>query len=315
MKKQTALLLILFFISIISFSSCATILNAPTQRIYIRTDSTIKQVIVDKATYIDSFSNTPGMCKAYYVVRNKMPLIIILKSDSIEKKIFLKPINSFAYWWNIEWNYGLGMLIDKDNPKRYGYRKKNYFSFKDSTFCNKRFISIPKKAIDISLSLSPINVFNVRANNELYSSGSIFGAEAGLDYYYTEKQFISIAIGSSGNEHSFVDHIGGGFIEWERVSYVNLRNNTVIGDFSLGYGLNISKFEWGEYLNGNSLNSSDIIANTAVGLSFFTQYRLGQYLHLGFIYQPDFYSLNSLGWNYQDYAALSFIWKFPINNR
>jgi hypothetical protein len=312
MKKQTILLPIFFFISITFLSFCASIINSSTQRIFISTDSSVKKITVQKSNYIDSTSITPGAVREYDIVRNKTPLIITLRTDSIEKKIILKPINSFAYWWNIEY-YGIGMLVDKNNKKRYAHHVWNYFSIKD-TIQRQRFPPITKNSLTLSLAVSPANGFNVKANNTLYTSISILGAEGGLDYHYKPKQFVSLSIGSSGNEHSIVDHIGPGYIQWQRVFYMNLCNNNVIGDFSLGYGLNISRLQWGQRLNGDTLNRSELISNTAIGPSFSAQYRLGQYSHLGILYQPCLFILNNNSpWNYQHYISVRFIWELPIN--
>lgn len=115
MKKLFTIGIVLLFCS-----SCATIFNKQTTHVYLIAKTPIK-VVMDKDT-LTSVKNRVTLI----VPRQKAPIEITVFNDTISKKITLNSKNSFAYWYNIYANYGIGMLIDKDNPKRYAYPKQVY---------------------------------------------------------------------------------------------------------------------------------------------------------------------------------------------
>ena len=91
------------------------------------------------------------------------------------KTIILKLKNSFAYWYNIIFNYGIGMLVDNDNLKRYAYPKINFISIKDTSITIKSATPIKKSTINLSLSLPFTTVFNINDSSGKYNSEGVFG--------------------------------------------------------------------------------------------------------------------------------------------
>lgn len=112
----------------------------------------IRAISVSKSHSTDSSLLEIGAAKSYYVERSKKPLAVELQLDSTKKTILLPSRSSAAYWANIYFNYGIGMLVDKDNLKRYAYPKRNYFTVKDSTIKRYSFAPIKKGTVNLSLS-------------------------------------------------------------------------------------------------------------------------------------------------------------------
>ena len=117
MKKIKSLFILLLLILL---SSCATIVNHPLTDIRIHTTKPSK--IIYKNDTIRTVSNKAVL----WVERKNETLSIVAMTDSITKTVEIKPKNSFMYWSNIWTNYGIGMLVDMDNPKRYSYPTNIY---------------------------------------------------------------------------------------------------------------------------------------------------------------------------------------------
>lgn len=114
--------------SFIFLSSCASILNSPTQKLHLKTSEPAKIIIND-----DTLSK---IAENHYVLieRNKNPLAITAISAGKSKTISVDSRNSFAYWLNLyPSTLFLGFLIDYDSPCRYSYPRTIYLNTKDST--------------------------------------------------------------------------------------------------------------------------------------------------------------------------------------
>jgi hypothetical protein len=106
-------------------SSCATLFNGPTKHIRITTD-TPASVVVNNDT-IKSENQKLNI----EVPRRNEQITLGVFNDTLSKKLLISPKNSFAYWSNLGLCYGLGMLVDMNNPKRYTYPDFVYISMKD----------------------------------------------------------------------------------------------------------------------------------------------------------------------------------------
>lgn len=108
-------------ISTLIFSSCATILNTPTENLSIITSTPCK-VVVNKDTLKNISTHNFAT-----VERSKYPLLISVFNDNNSKSVSIKSRNSFAYWLNLYPSiYWTGFIVDKNNPKRYGYPQTIY---------------------------------------------------------------------------------------------------------------------------------------------------------------------------------------------
>jgi hypothetical protein len=294
-------------------SSCATILNGPAQNIQIAKDEKIKRVSIYNAFFADSIARESTGSGIYLVRRSYATLFIHVQLDSAEKIIRIQPHNSFAFWLNIE-NYGIGMLVDKNNPKRYGYRRWNYLALKDTALMLRRFAPVPKGTMYFSLTVPPLlNSFSLKSPEGQSTPAGPLGLEAGVGYFYKTDHYISLSAGTGTS--AFVDHIGNGYYNMGQIFFGSIRNNHVIGSFDLGYGLSFSDLLWAKMkvTNINTVSLDRSVRSNGIGFSLSAQYRLSKYFRFGILYQPTLFSTNSpSSFSYQHYISASFAWRWPF---
>lgn len=110
----------------ILLTSCATIINQSHKNITVYTTEPTK-IALNQDT-INTFNNQVTL----NVERKNETINFTAFTDSLTKTIAVKPNNSFMYWSNIFCNYGIGMLVDRKNPKRYSYPKRIYINSTDT---------------------------------------------------------------------------------------------------------------------------------------------------------------------------------------
>jgi len=291
--------------------SCATILNSPVQTIRIDTDTSIRHMtVVDCVQIHGVFKKAPP---GYIVKRANIPVVIHLYTDTGQRTVRLRPRSSFMYWFNIYCNDGLGMLVDKNNPKRYGYPRFNYFTLTDTVVRRRRFAPVPQGTVRLSLAASFANIFNLKTHGGRDYPGGIFGLEAGADYFYRDNRYFSLAAGAGSNA-SVGEYVGSGLRYFASSLYVNAAHNHVIRSFDLGYGLSFSRLRWRMRSYGMTPAVDSLVSGTGLGLSFSAAYRLGKYGRIGVLYQPTLWSpYLSPAFNYQHYISIRFAWKLPLN--
>jgi hypothetical protein len=310
MTRQPAISLTAIFALSIFLTSCATLLNGPAMNIHIATDQKIKRVSVDNALYSDKIAPEPKDPGTFLVPRGHETLVIHAKLDSGEKIIRIKPHLSAAFWFNIE-NYGLGFLVDINNPKRYGYRQWYYLALKDTAIRLRRFAPVPKGTMSFSLSVPFINAFSLTSPEGRSTPAGPLGLGAGVDYFYTTDRYISLSLGAGSSV--FVDRIGIGYYYTGHVIFSSVQNSHVIGSFDVGYGLSFSDLIWSKVTNGDTVNMISSVSSLGIGLSLSAQYRLSRYFRLGILYQPTLFSVNSPHpFGYQYYLAAGFAWRWPM---
>lgn len=294
------------------FSSCATLLNNGVQKISITTDKRIKVVSVDSS--MKKF----GDVNSFYVERRENPVAVNLLVDTVKQKLLVKPHSSVAYWANITFNYGIGMLVDKDNPKRYAFSKRMDLQVKDNKVVVSRFAPTLKGTINWHIALPYANFFYLATLDSYRSSGGFWGIESGLDYFYKDNRFVSVYGGAATDFFvpvpAAVDIRG----EYQSSSGVfgNARNNYRVGSFDLGYGISYSTLHWYRTNNMDSTFISQTKNNCALGLSFNSSFRVGQFFQLGLLYQPYFIYLdNKINTDYQHQISIELIWKIPLRRR
>src|SRR6185312_10574353 len=289
--------------------SCATVLNKGVQKISITSSEEIDVVSIDSS--LKSFNQH----STFYLERSKKPVTIELQLNTVRKKLFLKSHNSIAYWANIFFNYGIGMLVDKDNPKRFDYPRRIYIQKLDSNIVASRFSLTTKGAINWHIALPHVNFFYVATQKEHRSSEGFWGLESGLDYFYMDGRFISVYGGVATD--FFVPVPAAVDIRGEYQSstgiFVNVRNNHRTGSFDFGYGLAYSRLSRRKTNNIDSTFIPEIKRNSTVGLSLNSSYRFGELFQLGLLYQPYFIRFdNKVAADYQHQISIELIWKIPL---
>ena len=226
------------------------------------------------------------------------------------------------YWVNIPYSYGIGMLVDMNNPKRYSYPKRIYINSTDSRSNYYHYSQSDNKGeVHLHLSLPYINSFSLKPKNETRKVNTGFwGLSIGLDYFHSNNQFINI--GTSGVLDFFlpfpaaVDMSG----ENELMSswYISLSNNHRLGRFSVGYGLSygrntwdLSYSDWGDPPppTRNPITRS----HSAFGLIFPNYFQFGEHFNIGIVYRPTFYRPNLTDkFSYEHLISVDFAWKIRL---
>ncbi|MDO6430851.1 hypothetical protein Q4E93_09635 [Flavitalea sp. BT771] len=313
MTRHPALSVTAVFVIPVFFASCATVLNGPAQNIRIGTDKNIRRVSMENALFEDSSGRPSEVPGTYLVRRNNKTLVIHIQLDSGEKILRIRPHNSLAYWLNIE-NYCLGMLVDKDNPKRYAYRCWSYLALKDTAITLRRFAPVPLGTVRFSLSVPLINSFSLISPEGRSSPTGPLGLEAGVDYFYKPDHYISLSAGAASSV--FADHLGKGYFTTGHTFFGSIRNNLVIGSFDLGYGLSFSNLFWQKVTRGDTVNLDRSVRSTGIGFSLSAQYRVSKSFRVGILYQPGLYTVSPTpSFNYQHYISAGLAWRWPIKRR
>ncbi len=150
---------LLFFLVLLCCFSCASIFNKKTTVVKISSDKESK-IIYQQDTlqvYQKEIKITP-------IRKNRVLKIKVLK-DSLQKDFYLEPKLSKLYWANILNTYGIGMLIDLTNNKRFTYQHNLHF-ITDSinnqiVIGTKKVTAIPKHTFFLYTSpLQFLDVFN-----------------------------------------------------------------------------------------------------------------------------------------------------------
>jgi hypothetical protein len=297
--------------------SCATIMNVPHKNIAVYTTEPSK--IIYKQDTFATINNQADLI----VERKKETLRMVVITDSLTRAIEVKPENSFMYWYNILGNYGLGMLVDRNNPKRYSYPKSIYISSTDTTGKYYRYRPINNEGeLHLHVSLPHINSFHLTPESEGTKSNTGFwGLTIGLDYYYSNNRFVNLGV--SGVSDFFVPvpaavDISG---EYELMSsrYVSISHNHRLHRFVLGYGFAYARNTWDlRYYNrfAPPPPTRDPVkkSHNAFGLIFPAYFQTGERFHLGFAYRPTLYRPKSRAKLLLEHLlSIDFAWKIRLN--
>lgn len=305
--KQIVFILIIFS----TLTSCATILNQPITYMHIRTTRPAK-IVHDNDT-IETKKN-----KALLTLeRSKEPVTITTITDSVKNQIIIKSRNSIAYKYNL-FNLGIGMFIDRNDPKRYDYPWTVKINPIDTILKIYDYYQIPKKgSVLLHISLPWINSFYFRPEDEkLKLNTGFWGAALGLDYFYNNKQFLNFT--ASAVSDFFIPipaaiDLSGEF-EFMSSYYFSLSNNHKINRLSMGYGISYASNTWEiRYIDrfDPPPPTRDPIRKTwnSAGLVFSTYYQVGRRFNCGLIYRPTFIRTKTTDiFKYEHLISINFAW-------
>ena len=306
----------LLYVLIVSIliTSCATIINQPYKKVKVYTTEPSR--IIYRYDTIKTVNNKANL----WIKRKKEPSSFVTMTDSMTKSIEIKSRNSFMYWVNIPYTYGIGMLVDMNNPKRYSYPNRIYINSSDAISKYYRYSQSNdnKGDLHLHLSLPHINSFRMTPKNENPKVNTGFwGLTIGFDCYYSNNKFINFGV--SGVTDIFipvpaaVDFSG----EHESMSsiYVSLSNNYKIKRFTIGYGFSYAKNTW-------SLKYHDRFdpppptrdpvkkSHNAFGFIFPTYFQMGERFNIGVVYRPTIYRPNAI--SYEHLISIDFAWKVKL---
>lgn len=300
----------------ILFTSCATIMNQSHKEITIYT--TEPSAIIFNQDTIQTVGNKAGL----KVERKNEVINIVATTDSLSKNFEVEPKISFMYWSNIFCNYGIGMLVDKNNPKRYSYPQRIYIHSADTINRYFRYSQSNNKGeIHLHVSLPHINSFDLTPENEGAKVNTGFwGLTIGLDYYHSKNQFINLGI--SGLSDFFVPvpaaiDLSG---EYEIMSsrYISISNNHRINRFTMGYGFTYARNTW-DFRYYDSFDPPPPTrkpikrSHNSFGLVFPMYYQSGENFHLGVVYRPTFFRPDlAAKFKYEQLISIDFAWKIRV---
>jgi len=111
----------------LSVSSCARIFNSEDKYISIHTSESSQ--IIYKQDTVSTVDNSVII----KVPRQEAPVKIQVETDSLSNEVNIYSSDSFLYWSNLFFNYGVGMLFDLESPKRYKYPEDVYLTTTDTS--------------------------------------------------------------------------------------------------------------------------------------------------------------------------------------
>lgn len=306
----------LLLISCLAFGccSCATILNPEFKAMTIYTPGPSK-IIIQKDTL-----HTEANEVHFSVPRSKEPLNLRVIADSSDQDLSISARSSFAYYLNIPYNYGLGMLVDKNNPKRYTYPRRIYL---DSSWSRgfKIFPATHRGDLNFQISFPYINSFITQPFGENRKANTGFwGLGAGIDYYHQDRQYLSLNA-RTVSDFFFpipapVTYEGGK--DFMSSNYLSLSNHHRINHFDWGYGLSWIENRWGRDVYEEIFDPGIQIIrqrkrHQALGLEFSGYYFTGPSFHIGLIYRPSFVRLYTDPiFKYEHLISVDLAWKIRL---
>lgn len=297
-------------------TSCATFINQPYK--YITVYTTQPTEIILKKDTIETTDNKATLL----VERKKETLDIVANTDSLTKTFKVEPRFSRAFWSNIMFNYGIGMLVDRHNPKRYTYPRRIYINSADTIGKYYKYGQSDRKGeLHLHLSLPHINSFQLTPENERTKINTGFwGLTIGLDYYHLKDQFINL--GASGVLDFFVPFPAAvdlsGEHELMSSTYLSLSNNHRYKRFSIGYGLSFSKNIWDfRYYDsfGPPPPTREPVkkSHIAFGFIFPSYFQVGEDFNIGVVYRPTFFRPGMINkFKYEHLISVDFAWKIRL---
>jgi hypothetical protein len=310
--------IIVFIITLCISTSCATWTNKPATTICIRTTQPAKILF-----HADTFKTKKNELELT-LSRSKETIEMMIFTDSLTKTVSIKSRNSFEYYANIICNYGIGLLVDKNNPKRYDYPSPIYIDVQDTVnqyFSYDKMYHAKKGNLYWNFSFPHVNSFSFKPQGESIKLNTGFmGFSTGFDYFYAQNRYLNLTASTVMDFFipfpAPVDFNG----EWEFMgsSYLSLSNNYKIKQFSIGYGLSYAKNRWThknfQWLDSiPPLREDAFTSHNSLGFVLNAYYQLGKRFNLGFIYRPTFIRFGATPtFQYEHLMSFDLAWKIRL---
>lgn len=280
---------ILFLIIILTLNSCATILNGK---------KTIVKISADKESKIVFEKDTIPINKKEIIIypnRSKKPLKIIVLKDSLSQDFYFNRKISSLFALNFFNNYGIGILVDLTNNKRFTYRHNLHFITdsisKKILLSNKKVTVLPKN--NFLLYTSPLQALDLF---------SIPMFTFGTEYFIQNNISLSAEFGykiknaTSSYEHTsyLKDNAFTYRFETKLYNVINLTNNVHLNEY-VSLEFRKIKSQYNDYLEYTERDNTDMVDYitddfgtkknvTIINLKY------GLLVPLGEIFYFDFYS-------------------------
>lgn len=336
MSKEVQKIVLMFLFLLLT--SCATIFSKKTYKI------DIKSANNSKVKVYDSIYDLPARIE---VERSKKDLpIFLIRQDSIQKVYVLKSTlrEGFLYG-NLSFYLfaPAGYLVDLTNQKRFYYGNSIYLNSdgtitKGKSPLSKAYFDVKgnltnyfskeyptrKDQIFLTLSIPWINNFNFQLNGlGNKSSLGFLGVSAGLEYYHSDRRYISL---NASAVYDFIAPVpapvsqDGEYESFSALS-LSLSENYKIKRFTFGYGFNFSKNSW-KFSNtdydSTIPNSKEPVlkSNYGIGLIGNTYFQFSKGFFVGLNYKPTFYTFKpDSKFLYEHIISLDLLWKIRLKNK
>ncbi len=278
-------------------SSCARILNSEDKYISIHTPES-SQIIYG----LDTVSTVDNRV-IIKVPRQEAPVKIQVETDSLSKEVDIYSSDSFLYWSNLYFNYGIGILFDLNQPKRYKYPEDVYLE--TSNLLNDYSIFGDPKSKSRLYFTGSISVMNHLLLKPDYSSSatdvSSLGLGLGGDYFYSDNKFIHLSINVLSESDIWTSTL---FDDSETLSAITFRLSHQVQKKRYSYGLGFS------YRNNYDMTRQ----YNSLGLTVPFHFQLSNYWHIGLVYDPTFYRPQLENqWAYDHTINIQFVCKVRVD--
>ncbi|MDX9907867.1 MAG: hypothetical protein RBS23_00255 [Mariniphaga sp.] len=294
--------------------SCATIMNQPFTNVCI---NTAKPVVVH--TENSKFNIEPPMGMVY-LERKHQAARLKISDDSTSINYFLEPKNSLAWYANIFTSYGLGMLIDLENPKRWGYSRNLYLDHDLEPIPMLK--STPERKagrLYLNLELPYANHFSLRPSGETrQQTFGFMGVFLGAGYMTSATAFIEGGIGAAMDFMlpfpAAVDYWGP--YTSSSTSWAHILAGRHYKRFSAGMGVHFTGNHWGYHNGMGGYDDEDTrpdknLYYNGMGPIFKTTFTPRRNFYLSLLYKPVIFRFEAPN-SYEHFLSLGMGWQIKL---
>lgn len=283
---------ILLIIVAITMNSCATLLNDRHIKMNIKPDENIEIISVETNKGLQYSDRNQ-----FLIDRDEDSVVVHYLNESIEKSLTLKPFKSNAFWWNIYFNYGIGMAIDENFRKSNAYLKNVYLTHDDFLVKEKKGVIKLTSASDLGFIIGHSDKYNYAGIDPIF-----YNINLGLEYYHKHNTFYSITamVNPYLGGYSYDNNLRNFMVMLN--TGISFRENHVFNNFEVGYGMSLNK----RFINIGALNN-----NTILGFSFIGSNQMSKSFGVSFLYEPSYYNFSLMSFEYAH--NFKFQVRFKIN--
>ena len=295
--------------------SCATLFNRTYKTVTISSNVPTK-IIYQKDTFLVQ-DEIKIQCP-----RSKNPLSFTTLNDTLSKKYHVSSKLSSTIYLNLIGTGIPGIIIDAFSQKKYSYPHYINISPNDTINDYSTHRTTHHGDVFFNLNFPLLNwMGHQTATNASVNTFNISGFGVGVDYYYTNKNFINVSVNSINDLFTLVENATSNKMNYftiNRENYVSITHNHQLKKYFLGYGITVGRniHDPAEYdklffSSPSIIQKNDV--NYAAGLIVNSYIQAGKYLNIGIIYRPSFYTLNNLQpIQYQYYFGLDMRYRFRL---
>ena len=173
----------------------------------------------------------------------------------------------------------------------------------------------------LALGLPYLNSFTLNPENESRKTQTGWvGLEGGFEYQYNQQCYLSLMYSINGASEALgLMDMEGEFDQFTSHS-VNLSNQTIRGNLSIGYGISLAQNTWKytrTFVPDSIPPSRKLVtrSSTNLGLLINAYYQLGSAFQIGLIYRPFFWKIDHKSqFDYEHIISLDFKWRIRLTN-